>query len=286
MTAGICYFTPMPELPEVETVCRGLRPDLEGQRLTKVVQRRADLRFPFPPNFARRLHQARIASIARRAKFILLHLEGGATMIAHLGMSGRFATLAPPVPDPGPHDHVDLETEAGMTIRYTDPRRFGFMDLCPTATLDVHPMLRDLGPEPLSRAFNAAALGQTLAGRRTPIKTALLDQGVVAGLGNIYVCEALYVAGISPRRSARTIPGQRAERLVPAVKSVLRAALRAGGSSLRDYAQVDGTLGYFQHRWKVYGREGKSCRMPGCDGMVARMTQSGRSTFFCPRHQR
>jgi formamidopyrimidine-DNA glycosylase len=277
----------MPELPEVETVCRGLRGPLVGRMLTRVVQRRPNLRFPFPDRFAERLTGRTIIRIDRRAKYIQALLDDDTVLLIHLGMSGRLTILdAATAPPPGRHDHVDFETDAGKIIRYCDPRRFGMMDLTRACVLDDHRMLRDLGPEPLGNAFNAEVLGAALAGKRTPIKAALLDQRVVAGLGNIYICEALHRAGISPRRRASTIPGKRAERLTREIRAVLNEAIAAGGSSLRDYVQVSGDLGYFQHRWQVYGREGAPCQRPGCAGTVRRITQGGRSTFYCSTHQR
>jgi formamidopyrimidine-DNA glycosylase len=276
----------MPELPEVETVCRGLRPKLEDRVIAGVAQRRADLRFPFPADFAARLEGRRIEDIARRAKFILATLDDGWTLMVHLGMSGRMLIHDGDVPPPGRHDHVDIVTDEGATVRYNDVRRFGFMDLVESAALFSHPMLKDLGPEPLSNSFSAELLGAALEGRRTPIKAALLDQKTVAGLGNIYVCEALFRAGISPRRSAHTIRGKRAARLVPEIKAVLEAAITAGGSSLRDYVRASGELGYFQHNWRAYGREGEACGQAGCTGVIQRITQSGRSTFYCGKHQR
>lgn len=284
----------MPELPEVETVCRGLRPKLEGHVLASVVQRRPDLRFPIPPGFVERLQGRRVERLHRRAKFILATVEDQTVLIAHLGMSGRMTIHDEPPPPAGPHDHVEFVTDAGCTVRFCDPRRFGLVDLTTLGELDQHRMLCHLGPEPLSDAFTADALSQALAGRRSPIKAALLDQKVVAGLGNIYVCEALFRAGISPRRGAHTIPGLRAQKLVPVIRDVLEEAIAAGGSSLRDYVQASGELGYFQHRWQAYGREGEACghgSAPGgpnraCDGVIQRITQSGRSTFYCGRHQR
>ncbi len=280
----------MPELPEVETVCRGLRPVLEGRRLRRVEQRRPDLRFPLPERFVERLVGQRLTRIERRAKFILAQLEGGETLICHLGMSGRMLLVDDPALPPEKHDHVVLETEDGRQVRFNDARRFGFMDLWPTEGLAQHPMLAPLGPEPLSNAFNGPALAEALAGRLSPIKAALLDQRVVAGLGNIYVSEALFFAGLSPKRLAATVQGRRAERLARAVREVLTRAIAAGGSSLRDYVQTSGELGYFQHAWAVYGREGEAC--PGCDcdrartGGIRRLVQSNRSTFYCPRRQR
>lgn len=294
----------MPELPEVETVCRGLRPALVGRRLTRVDQRRPDLRFPFPKNFERRLTDARVTAVERRAKYILIRLEDGWSWLVHLGMSGRF-TVAPRGSDSTPrratsgqaghnsgwdivekHDHVLVETEAGDRLVYNDARRFGFMDLIPPGGEAQNSFLSALGPEPLSDAFSVVSLNAAVKDKRTPIKAALLDQKVVAGLGNIYVCEALWRAGISPRRLASSIPGARAIRLVPAIKEVLSDAIAAGGSSLRDFVGAGGELGYFQHAWDAYDREGEPCGKPGCDGTIHRIVQSGRSTFFCPAHQR
>jgi len=284
----------MPELPEVETVCRGLRPKLEGRVLTNVIQRRPDLRFPFPDGFVDRLRGRRVLRVHRRAKFILASLDDGTVLIAHLGMSGRMTLHDDAPPPAGPHDHVEFATDAGCTIRFCDPRRFGMMDLTTEQMLAGHRMLKDLGPEPLSDAFSADHLNAVLAGRHTPIKAALLDQKNVAGLGNIYVCEALFRAAVSPRRSAHTVPGRRADRLTREIKDVLEEAIASGGSSLRDFVQADGELGYFQHQWQVYGREGDDCGYgagPGgpnrtCEGVIRRITQSGRSTFYCGKHQR
>ena len=280
----------MPELPEVETVCRGLRPWLEGRRLARVIQNRPDLRWPLPRDFAARLQGRRIERIDRRAKYILAHLDDGWVLLAHLGMSGRMSVAADPEAPLEPHDHVVLMTEEGCQVRFNDPRRFGAMDLIAADALEEHWLLRELGPEPLGNAFNGPELAARLAGRRTPIKAALLDQKTVAGLGNIYVCEALFLAGLSPRRLAHTVQGARAERLASAVREVLQRAIAAGGSSLRDYRQASGELGYFQHDWAVYDKEGLPC--PGCDcdvavtGGIRRLVQSGRSTFHCPRRQR
>lgn len=285
----------MPELPEVETVCRALARALEGRRIVRVEVRRPGLRLPFPADLAGRLTGARITQIRRRAKYILIHLGTGPVVIAHLGMSGRVTILDGRAggqdEPPGRHDHLLLDFEGGIQVRFNDARRFGLVVLAEDeAALAGHPLLADLGPEPLSNAFNGPVLAAALAGRRTPVKAALLDQRVVAGLGNIYICEALFHAGISPRRSAHTVAGKRAEGLAAAIKQVLAAAIESGGSSLRDYVQPNGELGYFQHAWAVYGREGTPC--PGCDcevpatGGVQRIVQSGRSTFFCPRRQR
>ena len=278
----------MPELPEVETVCRGLAPFMEGRTLARVDQRRKDLRFPFPKQFAKRLVGRRVERIRRRAKYILISLDDGAVLIIHLGMSGRM-TITPPgrcAPEPGKHDHVVFGMDAGAVIMFNDVRRFGLMDLGREDTLDQHPLLCDIGPEPLGNVFSGAYLSERLKGRKTPIKSALLDQKIVAGLGNIYVCEALYRAGISPKRLASTVAGVRAERLVPIVRNVLEEAIAKGGSTLKDYVQSDGELGYFQHEFAVYGREGEPC--PGCDckTSVQRIVQSGRSTFYCAKRQR
>lgn len=290
----------MPELPEVETVVRGLRPALVGRRLARIDQRRPDLRFPFPEAFADRLLDRRVAAIDRRAKYILIRLDGGLTWLVHLGMSGRFTVDAAPnlraasgqaghnsgwaLVDK--HDHLLVETDEGRRLTFNDVRRFGFMDLFETARESACGHLASLGPEPLSSAFTAAGFAASVGGRTSSIKAALLDQRLVAGLGNIYVCEALWRAGISPNRNAGTIKGIRAERLVRAVKSVLRDAIAAGGSSLRDFVDADGELGYFQHAWDAYDREGERCRRGDCDGTMRRIVQSGRSTYYCPGHQR
>ena len=279
----------MPELPEVETVCRGLAARLEGRRLVRVLQRRPDLRFALPAGFARRLTGRRIERIGRRAKYILIYLDDGKVLICHLGMTGRML-LGKGEPELEIHDHVVFFAEGDITLRFNDARRFGFMDLTTAAMLAEHKLLKGLGPEPLSQEFNGRRLAQALAGKRTPIKAALLDQRVVAGIGNIYASEALFRAGISPRRLARTVQGERAERLAQAVTAVLEEAVAAGGSSLRDYVQADGELGYFQHRWQVYEREGRACPGCGCEikttGGIKRIVQSGRASFYCPRRQR
>ena len=279
----------MPELPEVETVMRGLRAALEGRRIVRAAAHRADLRWALPLGLARRLTGARVLSFRRRGKYILMRLDGGDSVLLHLGMSGRMLVERAGRNDVTLHEHLVMETDEGWRVGFVDPRRFGSVDLVPTAEEDAHRLLAELGPEPLDAAFDVASLSGALAGKRTPIKAALLDQKVVAGLGNIYVCEALFRAEISPLRSAHTVPGARATRLVPAIKDTLTEAIAAGGSSLRDYVQPDGELGYFQHAWKVYGREGEMCgRCPGkpvCQG-IRRVVQSGRSTFYCPRVQR
>lgn len=276
----------MPELPEVETIRRGLAAKLEGRRLARVELRRPDLRIPFPPDFVARLEGRRVEHVGRRAKYLLFHLDDGTVLIAHLGMSGRMLVTPAPAPQAGPHDHVLIETDDGTAVTYQDHRRFGLMTLCDETGLEAHPLLRDLGPEPLGNDFNGPGLSAALAGRRTPIKAALLDQRIVAGIGNIYACEALYRARISPRRLARSVAGARAERLAVAVRAVLQDAIAAGGSSLRDYVQADGELGYFQHAWAVYGREGEPCPDCACGGAVRRIAQGGRSTFYCPARQR
>lgn len=287
----------MPELPEVETVRRGLVPALEGRRLNSVRLNRADLRFPFPERMQERLQGVTVERLDRRAKYLLVRLSSGETLLVHLGMTGRFSIEADdahqqpgdfvyaPVADPK-HDHVVFEVEGGVKVRYNDPRRFGFMDMFATEAEDAVPFLAGLGPEPNSNHFSAAHLDAVLAGKRTPIKAALLDQRVVAGLGNIYVCEALHRAHISPRREARTIPGVRSSRLAVTVRDVISEAIDAGGSTLRDFAGADGALGYFQHRFRAYGQEGEPCPTQGCDGTISRIVQSGRSTFYCGRCQR
>jgi formamidopyrimidine-DNA glycosylase len=280
----------MPELPEVETVRRGLVPVLEGRRLARVAQNRPDLRWPFPERFAERLTGRTVARLGRRSKYLLADLDGGETLIVHLGMSGRIlvrgATLGEFVHVAGhipAHDHVVFETEDGATATFNDARRFGAMDLWPTEALDRHRLLAGLGPEPLGDAFCAAYLAGRLEGRRTPIKAALLDQRVVAGLGNIYVCEALHRAGIAPARLAGSLSLARIATLAAAIRQTLEEAIAAGGSSLRDHRQANGELGYFQHAFRVYGREGAPC---ACGGVVTRLVQSARSSFFCPACQR
>jgi len=279
----------MPELPEVETVMRGLQARLEGRILRRAVVRRPDLRWPLPVNLAERLTGARVTSFRRRAKYILMRLDSGWSVLIHLGMSGRM--LLEPIGrnDITLHEHIEIETDDGWRVGFVDPRRFGSVDLIETDREDQHRLLAGLGPEPLDDAFSVALLSAALAGKKTPIKSALLDQTIVAGLGNIYVCEALFRSDISPLRLAGTIPGARAKRLVPAIKATLTEAIAAGGSSLRDYVQTNGELGYFQHAWKVYGREGEPC--PACPEQslpctgVQRIVQAGRSTFYCLRKQ-
>jgi formamidopyrimidine-DNA glycosylase len=279
----------MPELPEVETVMRGLSAALAGRTIVRAAVHRPDMRWPFPEGLERRLTGARVAGFRRRGKYILMRLDDGWSVLIHLGMSGRMVIGAAGRNAPTLHEHLVLETDAGKRVGFVDPRRFGSVDLVRTEEEDRHKLLAGMGPEPLEGNFTSACLSTALSGRRTPIKAALLDQGTVAGLGNIYVCEALFRARISPLRSAHTVAGARAERLVPAIRETLNEAIAAGGSSLRDYVQPDGELGYFQHAWKVYGREGEACERcpgpPGCKG-IARITQSGRSTFYCRPTQR
>ena len=287
----------MPELPEVETVRRGLAPYLAGKRLARVEARRPDLRFPLPEGFVQRLTGARIGALDRRGKYILAPLDRGDTLIIHLGMTGRFVVedgstasspgefaLAAPA-DPR-HAHIVFETDDGARLTYFDPRRFGYMDLIDTETLPRHPRFAAMGPEPLGPAFDAAHLRRAFDGRRQGPKTLLLDQSVVAGLGNIYVCEALHRARISPHKAAAQIGPRKLEALARAVGEVLEAAIAAGGSTLRDYASVEGGMGYFQHDFRVYGREGAACPTEACRGVVVRTVQSGRSTFHCPVCQR
>jgi formamidopyrimidine-DNA glycosylase len=285
----------MPELPEVETVRRGLAAVMEGRPIVDVLVRRGDLRRPIPDGFAEALTGRTVISIDRRAKYLLFRLDDGTVVIAHLGMSGRMVIeqaadnqVPGAFPQPsvlgGKHEHIVFSVGNGTQIRFSDPRRFGLMDLATEATLADHPLLASIGPEPLDEAFDGAALAIRLAGKRTPIKSALLDQRLVAGLGNIYVCEGLFDAGLSPRRSAHTVQGKRADRLMRSIKDVLLAAIEAGGSTLRDHVAPSGEIGYFQHNFKVYGRENEPCS--SCNQPILRLVQSGRSTFFCSQCQR
>jgi len=283
----------MPELPEVETVRRGLEPAMTGATITRAQVNRPDLRWPFPPRMAERLTGQTVLGLRRRSKYILADLSSGETLLIHLGMSGRMLISGDPLgqfvhdhPAPEKHDHVVLDMDNGARITFNDSRRFGAMDLMETAIAEAHPLLAKLGPEPLGNDFNETYLVTALKGRNTPIKSALLDQRIVAGLGNIYVCEALFRAHISPKRKAGHLSSTRAGGLVPIIRQVLADAIAAGGSSLRDFRQADGELGYFQHRFDVYDREGDPCRTPGCDGSISRIVQSGRSSFYCPRCQR
>lgn len=277
----------MPELPEVETVRRGLEPVLEGATIAEAITRREGLRLPFPADFTERLEGNTIERLRRRSKYILIDCTDGLILILHLGMSGRVTIYKDgETAEIGKHDHVSLITERGDHIVYTDPRRFGIITFTDVENQDTHALLKNIGPEPLGNNFNIDVLNGGLAGRKSSIKAALLDQKLVAGLGNIYVCEALWRAGVSPKRTAASVKGKRAERLVPIIRDVLTEAIAAGGSTLKDYAQVDGELGYFQHTFNVYGREGEACSKKGCDGTVDRIVQSNRSTFFCPKCQR
>jgi len=293
----------MPELPEVETVRRGLAQVMEGARFARVEARRPDLRRPFPRNFVKRLEGQTVTGLGRRAKYLLADLTSGEVLLMHLGMSGSFRVAAEDGETvPGDfhyershdrtHDHVVFHMSSGVRVTFNDPRRFGLMLLVPRTGLSDHPLMRDVGPEPLGNAFDADMLASACARKNTTLKAALSDQKVVAGLGNIYVCEALHRARLSPRRKARTLatrsgkPTPRAEALVGAIKDVLNEAVRAGGSSLRDHRRTDGDLGYFQHHFRVYDREGLPCATPGCGGTVRRIVQNGRSTFFCPTCQK
>lgn len=293
----------MPELPEVETVRRGLQPVMEGVRIARVEARRADLRFPFQKDFVSRLEGKIVTGLGRRAKYLMADLETGDVLLMHLGMSGSFRVeLAAGETTPGEfhyprsenrtHDHVVFHMASGATISFNDPRRFGYMKIVPRAEMEAEQLLKGLGPEPLGNAFDAAMLAGACANKKTSLKAALLDQRVVAGLGNIYVCEALFRSHLSPKRLAATLatksglPTDHSKRLVTSIHSVLNAAIKAGGSSLRDHRQTDGELGYFQHSFQVYDREGEVCKTPKCGGIVKRFTQNGRSTFWCPKCQK
>jgi formamidopyrimidine-DNA glycosylase len=288
----------MPELPEVETVRRGLAPVMEGERFAKVEVRRGDLRWPLPKGFAQKLNGKTVQGLGRRAKYLLADLSSGDVLLMHLGMSGSFRVGKDSAPGTyyhersksTAHDHIVFHMSNGATVTFNDPRRFGSMKLVSRARLEDEPLLRSLGPEPLGNEFDAAMLAKACAGKKTSLKAALSDQRVVAGLGNIYVCEALFRARLSPKRIASTIadrngkPNERAEKLVDAIKAVLRDAIEAGGSSLRDHRRADGSLGDFQHNFQVYDREGEPC--PSCKGKIKRIVQAGRSTFYCPSCQK
>jgi formamidopyrimidine-DNA glycosylase len=293
----------MPELPEVETVRRGLQPAMEGSKILKAEARRKDLRFPFQKDFVARLEGQTVTGLGRRAKYLMADLASGDVLLMHLGMSGSFRVVAGggkaapgkfhhPRNEDRAHDHVVFHMSSGATVVFNDPRRFGYMKIFARAKIEHEPLLQGLGPEPLGNEFDAAMLARACANRKTSLKAALLDQRVVAGLGNIYVCEALFRAHLSPRRLAATLatkkgePTDHAQRLVSAIHAVLNQAIKAGGSSLRDHRQTSGELGYFQHSFQVYDREGKKCESPGCGGIVRRFTQNGRSTFWCPKCQR
>ncbi len=296
----------MPELPEVETVRRGLEPAMEGARFTKVEVHRGDLRWPLPKDFKERLHGQTVTGLGRRAKYLLADLSSGDVLLMHLGMSGSFYVFAERGGGAGgapgnyyhersqhvAHDHVVFHMSSGSVVTFNDPRRFGSMKIVPRKELDAEPLLNRLGPEPLGNEFDAAMLAKACKGKKTSLKAALSDQTVVAGLGNIYVCEALHRARLSPKRLASTIasrsgaPNERAGRLVEGIKAVLNDAIKAGGSSLRDHKRTDGELGMFQHHFRVYDREGEKCLTPGCHGTVRRIVQNGRSTFYCPSCQK
>lgn len=282
----------MPELPEVETVRRGLLPVMEGQIIERADINRPNLRWPFPPNMADRLTGKRVLAMRRRSKYILADLDSGETLIIHLGMSGRMQISGVTIggfhyehPPFAKHDHVVLHMANGGRVTFNDARRFGAMDLATTVDLHQHKLIASIGPEPLGNSFDEDYLIGALKGRNTPIKTALLDQRIVAGLGNIYVCEVLFRTKISPKRKAGQLSKPKIRSLVPMIRTVLEEAISSGGSSLKDHRQVGGELGYFQHSFRVYGREGMPCSTPGCDRDIARITQSGRSTFFCMQCQ-
>jgi formamidopyrimidine-DNA glycosylase len=293
----------MPELPEVETVRRGLQPVMEGAKILKAEARRKDLRFPFQKDFVARLTGQTVTGLGRRAKYLMADLGSGDVLLMHLGMSGSFrietgtdaktpGEFHHPRDKDAAHDHVVFHMSSGADIVFNDPRRFGYMKIIARNAIEAEPLLRGLGPEPLGNEFGATMLARSCAGKKTSLKAALLDQRVVAGLGNIYVCEALFRAHLSPKREARTIatkkgePTDHAKRLVEAIHAVLNQAIEAGGSSLRDHRQANGELGYFQHSFQVYDREGEKCRTPRCSGIVRRFTQNGRSTFWCPKCQK
>jgi formamidopyrimidine-DNA glycosylase len=279
----------MPELPEVETVRRGLIPKLVGHRIVRLMQRRRDLRVPMPEKFAERVEGRTVRAIDRRAKYLLIRLDDGNTLIVHLGMSGRMVLHDAASAAEHPferHDHVVIETDEGWQVRFNDARRFGLMLLVENSAVPQHKLFKGLGPEPLDDTFDGAELARRLKGRKTPIKAALLDQKTLVGVGNIYACEALFLSGISPKRSAHTIQGERADRLVAAIKQVLLRSIDDGGSTLRDHVQPGGELGYFQTRFKVYDRAGAPCATRDCGKVVKRLVQAGRSTFYCARCQR
>ena len=283
----------MPELPEVETVRRGLQPAMQDQKIMRAEVNRPDLRWPFPLDMAQRLTGARVLRLWRRSKYILLDLDTQETLIVHLGMSGRMLVSGQQIgefyqdhPAPEKHDHVVFHMENETRVTFNDARRLGAMDLAPTAEVEMHKMLSSLGPEPLSNYLDDTYLAAALAGRNTPIKSALLDQRLIAGLGNIYVCEVLFRAKISPMRRAKDLSKSQVGSLVPIIRTVLEEAIEAGGSSLKDYRQTGGELGYFQHSFHVYDRESEPCKHAGCGGTIARVSQSGRSSFYCPTCQR
>lgn len=283
----------MPELPEVETVRRGLMPVMEGKKILMADIRRPDLRWPFPENMSERLTGKKVKQLRRRSKYILADLDSEETLIIHLGMSGRMLISSavkdgfyPPIDTPEKHDHVIIDMEGGIRIAFNDARRFGAMDLSTTQTLAQHKLLTSLGPEPFGNEFNEEYLAKRLENKKSPIKTALLDQGIIAGLGNIYVCEVLFRTQIPPKTPSNDLTRPDVIKLVPAIRDVLNEAIDAGGSTLKDHRQADGELGYFQHNFKVYGREDAPCIREGCEGTIERIVQSGRSTFYCNQCQR
>jgi formamidopyrimidine-DNA glycosylase len=293
----------MPELPEVETVRRGLQPAMEGSKILKAEARRKDLRFPFQKDFIKRLEGQTVTGLGRRAKYLMADLTSGDVLVMHLGMSGSFRVVEGgtattpgqfhyPRNEDRAHDHVVFHMSSGSAVIFNDPRRFGYMKIIARKALEDEPLLKGLGPEPLGNEFDAAMLAHSCAGKKTSLKAALLDQRVVAGLGNIYVCEALFRSHLSPKRPASTLadkkeqPTEHAKRLVTSIHAVLNQAIKAGGSSLRDHRQTSGELGYFQHSFQVYDREGEKCQSAGCGGIVKRFTQNGRSTFWCPKCQK
>lgn len=283
----------MPELPEVETVRRGLLPVMEGRVIVQADVNRPDLRWPLPLKMSARLTGQKVMALRRRSKYILADLSSGESLLIHLGMSGRMLVSGGVLgqfhqdhPVAQKHDHVVLHMDGGARVTFNDARRFGAMDLIATPDAEAHPLLASLGPEPFGNSFDEPYFVAALKGRKTPVKSALLDQHLVAGLGNIYVCETLFRAGLSPKRIAGEISARRVATLVPIIRQVLSEAIDAGGSSLRDYRQTDGELGYFQHSFQVYDREGETCLKPGCSGTITRILQSGRSSYYCPRCQR
>ena len=277
----------MPELPEVETVCRGLSPHMEGRVIAHVRVARRDLRQPVNADFEAKVEGHRIARIMRRAKYIIMELEGGGAVLAHLGMSGTFRIVAQDAFDEAKtHDHLEFETDQGTRVIYNDPRRFGIVMYVEQDALDAHPLLAHIGPEPFSNMFNGPYMKERLRGRKTAIKVAILDQKLVAGVGNIYASEALFRAGVHPTKESGRVSGPAFERLAHEIKVVLKDAIAAGGSTLKDFHAPEGDLGYFPHAFKVYDREGEACVTKGCAGTVRRLVQTGRSTFYCPKCQR
>ncbi len=290
----------MPELPEVETVKRGLIPHMENQIIKYVEQRRKNLRYPFPVDFANRLEGCQIINIKRRAKYLLIEITGDLIWMVHLGMSGKFTIIRPEFNKennskighnskyytPAKHDHLIIELDNGALAVYNDPRRFGFMDLFAKSELGDNKHLKNMGPDATSDEFNAKYIQEIMKNKKSPIKTALLNQKIIAGLGNIYVCEALWQAGISPLRKANNIGNKKLAELVPIIKDILKRAIAAGGSSLKDFVNAEGDLGYFQNSWAVYNHEGKKCGKDGCNGVIEKINQSGRSSFYCASHQK